>query len=97
MRTDVIIHKQVFDAFAKMEMRVPIGTRLVDAAEDYEQTGSISIWYERPEVAPGEQQVQLFIIPTGNRFDAVNNNAEYFKTIHMKNGLVWHLYVGRIW
>lgn len=95
MRKDVIIHKQTFQPYDKLVMEVPIGSTIVDIREDYHQSGNVAIWYERPAASPGTEEINLFVIPTGQVFDVVNNNASFLQTVHMKNGLVWHLYIGR--
>lgn len=95
MNHDVIIHKQVFSPLFKNVMEVSMGSTIVDIREDYERAGKISVWYERPAQSPGTDLINLFVIPTGNIFNTVDNNASFLQTVHMKNGLVWHLYIGR--
>ncbi len=63
----------------------PRGGIIVDFAE---QVGDLFIWAEI-DTLRGCMNKNFFVYPTGQHID---QNHKYLKTVHMKNGLVYHLY-----
>lgn len=91
-RIDYVIHKTEFRSADKLELDIPLGSRVVHIAE--QEKGRIQIWYERPMENFGQFiKVKLYCFGTGHRIDVTNLRADYFKTVVMSNGLVWHFYI----
>ena len=95
LRPDILVHKQTFGPSDLLHITVPIGSKLLDIAEDIRYEGWFAVWYERPIYSPGELTIKLYVVPTGYPWDVTNTNTEYWKTIHTSNGLVWHIYKER--
>lgn len=92
MRPDKVIYKQEFLPGDSLELSLPVGSRVVHIDEQF---GTIQVWYE--QLYTNETQdaikVQLYVFATGTRIDDTNIRATYFRTVVMRNGLVWHFYI----
>jgi len=89
---DLVIHKVRLPAIGEIE--IPQGSRVVSAAE---QNGSIFIWYMFPVQAAElpKQIVPVALIGTGQKVDHDFHVAmDFYQSVHMKNGEVWHIFFG---
>jgi len=75
-------------------VRVQKGAKIISA--DYDPTGSLCIWAIVDPNEPHDEEIRLFLIPTGN---VVINNGVSLRFLNtVKSGpFVWHLFVEEKW
>ena len=55
-----------------------------------EQEDGIYLWVEFESTDHGDAMLEYYVAPTGTEFKTV---ARHYKTIQMRSGLVWHVYL----
>lgn len=91
---DCVIHKVELPWSMGGHIRVPQGARITAAAE---QHGKIMAWYLYPVTAAQlpYQRIPIGIVATGQKFDdAFHQSMDFYRTVFMSNGEVWHVFVG---
>lgn len=73
--------------FTEQSIEIAVGAKLLSASE---QHGDIILWAMHDKSEHETERRIFHIVGTGQPFS--DFNCEYFDTVFMENGLVWHIF-----
>ena len=73
--------------FTEKSIEIAIGAKLLSVSE---QHGDIILWAMHDKAENETERLTFHIVGTGQPFS--DFNCEYFDTVFMNDGLVWHIF-----